>query len=96
MTPDTLKALADAGTVAIVLFIVAIVGRVGIGILRALWAEHLKADQDDRDQRDRALVLLEEAVAGNKLSAAATADLAKAWDERNKADVARARRSDRS
>ena len=63
-------------------------------VVLALWHEHLKADQDDRDQRDRALAALEQLAKGVALSAAAQADMAKAWDERNKADAIRRRRGD--
>ena len=52
-----------------------------------LWREHLKADQDDRDQRDRAIGLLEQLVPSvNRM--------ADAWEARNKADAARRRRND--
>ena len=52
-----------------------------------LWREHMKADQDDRDQRDKALALLEQSLANNKAAIAA-------WDKRTAADAARARRGD--
>ena len=77
---------------ALVLAILVIVGLVKLAMI--LWKEHLKADQDDRDQRDKALHLLEEAVAGNKSHADANRSMAAAWDARNKADAARKRRED--
>lgn len=52
-----------------------------------LWREHLKADQDDRDQRTEAIALLKVALDGNKA-------MADAWDRRNRADEARRRRED--
>lgn len=59
-----------------------------------LWKEHLKADQDDRDQRDKALALLSSSLDGNKANAEANRLMAAAWDQRNRNDVARKRRED--
>ena len=94
MTPEAAKGLADAGPWAVVILIGALLA---IGLARAivvLWGEHLKADAEDRAQRDRSLDLLAAALDGNKLSAQATGDMAKAWNDRNKADAARRRRED--
>lgn len=52
-----------------------------------LWRDHLRADADDRTQRDRALALLETSLANNKSAIAA-------WDRRNQSDAARHRRAD--
>lgn len=52
-----------------------------------LWREHLKADADDRTQRDKAITLLE-------VNLEATQRMARAWEERNKRDAARHRRDD--
>lgn len=52
-----------------------------------LWREHMRADQDDRDQRDKAMLLLEAALDGTKR-------MATAWEERNKRDAAARRRGD--
>jgi 2-polyprenyl-6-methoxyphenol hydroxylase-like FAD-dependent oxidoreductase len=41
--------------------------------VRALWLDHLRADQDDRDQRDRAIALAEGVVPTLKELAAAQA-----------------------
>ena len=57
----------------------------GIGIL---WREHLKADKDDRDQRDLAQKLLGISLQNN-------ADAITAWNRRNEQDAARQRRNDR-
>jgi len=95
MTPEAAKALAEAGPWAVVLFIGGVIALGGVRAIIILWREHLKDDQDDRDQRDRALGLLEKALDGNKLSASASADMAKAWDARNKADAERHRRADK-
>ena len=70
---------------ALVLSIAVIAGLVKLAMI--LWKEHLKADQDDRDQRDRAIGLLEQLVPSvNRM--------ADAWEARNKADAARRRRND--
>ena len=95
MTPEVARALAEAGPWAVVLFIGGVIAITGVRVIRALWIEHLKADQDDRDQRDKALAALATAIDGNKLAATAQADMARAWDERNKADAARRRQADR-
>jgi hypothetical protein len=63
-------------------------------VVGVLWRAHLLADADDRQQRDKALALLEAALAANHDHAVAQADMAKAWDVRNKADAARRRRND--
>ena len=57
---------------------------IAVGVL---WREHLKDDQDDRDQRDKALALLETSLANNKAAIAA-------WDRRTQSDAARKRRED--
>lgn len=53
----------------------------------ALWREHLKADADDRAQRDKAIALLEATLDG-------TQRMARAWEERNRRDAAQRRRGD--
>ena len=53
----------------------------------ALWREHLKADADDRAQRDKAIALLE-------VNLDAMQRMARAWEERNRRDAAQRRRSD--
>lgn len=94
MTPEVAKALADSGPWAVVIFIGILAAISFTRAILILWSEHLKADQDDRNQRDRAQDLLEAAIVANKLSAAATADMAEAWDARNRADAERHRRAD--
>jgi len=94
LTPEASKALAEAGPWAVVIFIG---GMAAITFTRAvltLWRTHLEADRDDRDQRDRALALLEKALDGNREAAAASKSMATAWDERNRIDAARRRRID--
>lgn len=88
MTAEVAKALADAGPWAVVCFL-------GGLALFSLWREHLKADQDDRAQRDRALALLELAERGNEVAAEAGKAMAAAWAERNRMDAARQRRQDK-
>lgn len=91
MTPEASKALAEAGPWAVVIFIGGILAiALGRAIL-TLWREHLKADLDDRQQRDRALDLLSTALAGNVEAAAASTAMAAAWNERNKVDAERNR-----
>jgi hypothetical protein len=88
LTPDAARALAEAGPWAVVIFIGALAGITFTRAILTLWREHLKADQDDRDQRDRAIALAESSVASNKAMAAA-------WEARNKLDAARHRRADK-
>lgn len=57
-------------------------------VIAALWKEHLKADQDDRDQRDKAMVITADLAAGNL-------KMGNAWEERNREDANRQRRDDR-
>lgn len=52
-----------------------------------LWREHVKADADDRAQRDKAIAIAETAVAG-------LARLADAWETRNRDDAQRRRLGD--
>ena len=66
-----------------------------------LWREHLKADAEDRKQRDLALDLLDRAIENNRLAAAAAHEsasankaMATAWDARNRADAQRHRKAD--
>jgi low temperature requirement protein LtrA len=87
MTPEQAKSLAEAGPWTVLIFFVAVVGIVIGRTLQLLWREHLKADQDDRDQRDRAIAVVEALVPTIK-------QMANAWDARNRADAARRRRGD--
>lgn len=57
-------------------------------VIMVLWRDHLRADQDDRDQRDRAQSLADKAIEG-------MGELSDAWRERDAYDAARARRTDR-
>jgi hypothetical protein len=62
-----------------------------VGLARVvliLWHDHLRADLDDRAQRDRAQELADKAIAG-------MAELADAWRERDAHDAERRRRGDR-
>lgn len=63
----------------------ALVGAVASVIV--LWREHVKADADDRAQRDQATAIAKEAVAG-------LARLADAWEQRNREDANRRRLGD--
>lgn len=58
-------------------------------VIAVLWREHLRADADDRSQRDTA-------IEGWKAQVDATNRLAEAIDKRAKADAERRRRTDRS
>jgi len=95
MTPEAAKALAEAGPWAVVIFIGALAAISFTRAILILWKEHLKADQDDRDQRDRAQELLRASIAANHDAATAAKAMAAAWDIRNKADAERQRRTDR-
>lgn len=58
-------------------------------VVGLLWKEHLKADEDDRRQRDQALTLLDLSLQNNR-------DAISAWAKRDELDGARSRRGDRS
>jgi len=77
---------------ALALAIVVIGGLVRLA--QILWKEHLKSDQDDRDQRDKALEQVDATVGLLKLSAEGNKAMADAWDRKTKADGARKRRED--
>jgi hypothetical protein len=61
----------------------------------ALWREHLKADQDDRDQRDKAQATTAELRDLLRQSLANNAEAIAAWNRRNEQDAARQRRADK-
>ena len=66
----------------------AVAGLVALArVIQILWREHLKADADDREQRDVAHALAKAAVA-------AYDRLADAWEQRNRDEAARQRRDD--
>jgi hypothetical protein len=67
----------------------------GARAFRALWTEHLKADQDDRDQRDRAQAVSADLRELLRKSLDNNAEAISAWNKRNEQDAARQRRSDR-
>ena len=90
--PSAQELAGPTGALILLVAVTIVLGRVVV----ALWKEHLKADQDDRDQRDRAEAALDRVVDGIRLNAEATAALARAWDERNKDDAARHRAGDYS
>lgn len=81
MTPEVAKLLADNGPWAVVIFLGGLIGF-------ALWREHLRADVDDRAQRDLAQDLLRVSLANNAAAIAA-------WNKRTDQDAARARKADR-
>jgi hypothetical protein len=69
-------------TVGVVLGLVALAR-----VIAVLWRIHLEADLDDRLQRDKAQELADKAIAAyDRLGAA--------WEERNRADAERQRKSD--
>jgi hypothetical protein len=88
--PSAEQLAGPVGALVLALFIIAGLARV----IQLLWRDHLAADQDDRTQRDHALELLAASLKANTDHAAASADMAKAWDARNRADAERRRRSD--
>lgn len=59
-----------------------------LAVVAVLWRDHLRADQDDRAQRDRAQGIAEQAVGG-------LARMADAWEQRNREDASRRRQDDR-
>lgn len=59
-----------------------------------LWREHLKADQDDRDQRDTAQANNQATKELLRQSLSNNADAIAAWNKRNEQEAARQRRSD--
>ena len=89
MLAETIPGVPDQLTgpvAALVLAILVIVALVKA--FQILWSEHLKADQDDRDARDRYSGQLDVALKNNT-------DAIAAWNKRNEQDAARARRTDR-
>lgn len=56
-------------------------------VIRALWKDHLRADQEDRDQRDKALAIVEGVIPTLR-------ELAHAQREANEDAKQRQRRSD--
>jgi hypothetical protein len=87
-TPEQL-----AGPTGAIILLVAMIGGL-VWVIKLLWADHLKAIADDRAQRDKAMALLETALDANRAHAIAEDFMAKAWDERNRADAVRRRRND--
>lgn len=76
-----------AGPTGAIVALVAVLA-MAVAVIKVLWAQHLKADQDDRDQRDLAQKLLGISLQNN-------ADAIAAWNRRNDQEAARARRTDR-
>lgn len=68
--------------------IIAVLSTAMTTVVGVLWREHLKADADDRKQRDAALSLLDLSLQNNR-------DAIAAWSKRDAADAARVRRTDR-
>ena len=85
---ETIPGVPDqlTGPVAALVLAILVIGGL-VKAFKVLWTEHLKADQDDRDQRDKALALLETSLANNKAAVSA-------WDRRTAADASRHRKAD--
>lgn len=79
--PLTPEQIAAAGPWAVLVAVV-------LAGLAVLWREHLKADQDDRAQRDLAQDLLGRSLENN-------ANAIAAWNRRNEQEASRQRRNDR-
>lgn len=101
MTPEAARALADAGSFAVLIFVLGVVGVVLYKLGRGLINDHLRADQDDRSQRDHALELLKVSNQTNLDNAQANRELAAAWnrmvdvlERKIRADAERQRRTD--
>lgn len=67
--------------------IVAVLAGTMTTVVGVLWREHLKADADDRRQRDEAFALLSVSLQNNR-------DAIAAWDKRDANDAARRRLGD--
>ena len=76
-----------AGPTGAIVALVAVLA-MSVAVIKVLWQQHLKADQDDRDQRDLAQKLLGISLQNN-------ADAVAAWNRRNEQEAARQRRNDR-
>ena len=80
--PDQLTGPAAALVLALVaLYVLA-------RVIRALWDQHLTADQDDRNQRDTAQALLDLSLRNNAAQIVA-------WNRRTEQEAARHRRVDK-
>ncbi len=75
--------LGPAGALALAVVVLLVLAKV----IQILWRDHLAADRDDRDQRDRAMALAESMAASNK-------GMVAAWEARNRADALRRRKAD--
>ena len=77
MTPDALdRILGPAGVVVVLLYIAWI-----------LWRDHLRSDEEDRKQRDRALALTEALIpAVDRLTSAVLADIEDRAKRRRESD----------
>jgi hypothetical protein len=84
--------LGPYGALVLSVVVLYVVGRA----FRALWLEHLKADQDDRDQRDKAQATIEALRDLLRQSLGNNAEAIAAWNRRNEQDAARQRRADRN
>ena len=73
-----------AGPTGAIIALIAVLG-IAARVIQVLWSDHLRADADDRTQRDTA-------IAGWREQTAATNRLAEAIEQRNARD-ARAKRS---
>jgi len=78
------------GALALALLGLYILGR----ILLVLWREHLKADDEDRAQRDRAEAREAETKELLRQSLSNNADSITSWNRRNELDANRQRRAD--
>jgi biopolymer transport protein ExbB/TolQ len=94
MTPEAAKALADAGPWAVVLFIMGVLGLAAARAFQVLWRDHLRADERDREQRDRAQAQNDATKDLLRQSLQNNAQAIEAWNKRNELEAARRRRGD--
>lgn len=92
---ETIPGVPDQLTGPVAALVLAILGLWVLGkVIKALWEDHLRADGEDRVQRDKAVEHEERAQDLLRLSLENNKAAIEAWNRRNAADAARHRKAD--